>query len=1361
MKTKFLKKLVLVFGFWFGIVSIGIGATQPAQNTIPPINSFQNQLNTDPLDNDTKETTSEIVATSAIVASCGIGAVFSLAVYTAKQFWNNDSLTLEDGAGAAVLGCAVSVAWTFAGAAVATHSAIIAAGLHLKAQSFVAFLNGWLGTALSVNVSNISGAAIAQFTQTAISDALSNVVTNITNAENFEFADIAEYIEDDFNSSPIVTNLNNLANQFNSEVEESLQFEVVAVDDPEPVITNVSISPAQAAVGEQITIAVTVRNDGGFSNEGGISISIPLLNQSGDTSYVSDATTHSNDSFPSFYPKGKTIYHRDGTTFTSGYMLAEFVDTNFAPNEEKTFRIRITKPDRSGDFKALVRSTMRSSVDSNVWINTPNTSNTQDQQGWDADSYFLVATSIDIQNAELSDSSVEPGDSITVSGQVNYNTGSPVISGEVIINSGGTVYTANITNGQFSRDNISAPNSSGNISLTASGGGFTDTDSLYVAIDGDSSGSNDYDAYYHMIAVDTYENNGSNTLPTYGYWPGGYQFITTDPSIANNYKHNGDGFYKTDDETAGVSIYLEDLDINSSIAIKYKFYSPDGTHYGTLLTGPDDDDCSGIPSGQYTQAYTGWCGYDIDGADMAENPGRYKVKIYFDEGNGFERKKTLYFTVGWNLTEHRMGKGIDSNHDLISQTNKFYQDDGSATFWVESIDVSQAIDVKWEFYEPNGALYFEFDHTTDDPNDDGDGNDHVDYNTAGWIDINGSSAQDKTGLWSVKYYVKNPVTNVYQEEYTDSFQILENPNRKPTIANISISDSNPVKGDSLNISADIEDNTYLKKVVLHWRFGNQAEQTKTWDNLNTDSHDIDYTITNNAPVSNLQYWIEAYDNSDNVDNSVTYISIITPTPPNTPTVSDGDYTDKVLISWSSVSDANSYIIYRCTSTSTSSSSCSEIGTDSTLSYDDTEATAGIIYYYRLKACSSGSGTVICSDYSNYDSGYRAIVAPNTYASDGDGDKVRILWSSVSGANSYIIYRSTNSGGVYSKIATYSAPPYVHYDTPPTIGKTYYYRLKACSGSDETGICSDYSDYDSGYRAIVAPSPSASDGTHTDKVSISWSSASGANNYIIYRCTNINSNSCPEIGTDSTSPYDDTGVTAGIIYYYRLKACSGSSGRGNCSIYSSYNQGHRAITDAPSIAFSPATITAFVRASIGNITVINIGGVVASYSIAPAITNNLSFNTNTGTISGIPSAIASETTYTVIATNSFGSSTATLSIEVKSFSLDVDGNGTINASNDGLIIFKYLLNSNANNLHTTIANDAARKTTAQLKAYLDDARAILDADGNGPLSASSDGLIIFKYLLNSNANNLHTTIANDAINSRKTTTNLKAYLDKFR
>ncbi len=204
---------------------------------------------------------------------------------------------------------------------------------------------------------------------------------------------------------------------------------------------------------------------------------------------------------------------------------------------------------------------------------------------------------------------------------------------------------------------------------------------------------------------------------------------------------------------------------------------------------------------------------------------------------------------------------------------------------------------------------------------------------------------------------------------------------------------------------------------------------------------------------------------------------------------------------------------------------------------------------------------------------------------------------------------------------------------------------------------------------------------------------------------------------------------------------------------------------PSISVSTTTVVATAGTAISDITVTNSGG-TATYSISPALSEGLSFSAETGTISGTPANAATNVVWTITASNVSGNSTATISITVNAaiaFSLDIDGNGTVNAPNDGLIIFKYLLNSNANNLHTTIANDAmeGRKTTPELKAYLDNAGTILDADGNGTINAPNDGLIIFKYLLNSNANNLHTTIANDAIEGRKTTIELKDYLDKYK
>ena len=264
----------------------------------------------------------------------------------------------------------------------------------------------------------------------------------------------------------------------------------------------------------------------------------------------------------------------------------------------------------------------------------------------------------------------------------------------------------------------------------------------------------------------------------------------------------------------------------------------------------------------------------------------------------------------------------------------------------------------------------------------------------------------------------------------------------------------------------------------------------------------------------------------------------------------------------------------------------------------------------------------------------------------------------------------------------------------------------------------------------------------------------ATSYAISPALNVGLSFSTETGTISGTPANAATNTQWTI------TASNVSGNSTATLNITVNPA------APDISLSTTTITAVVGIYV-DISATNTGGVADLYSIAPAITNNLSFDTATGSISGTPSASATAIIYTITATNVTNSDSATLSITVNpaaiTFSLDIDGNGTVNAPNDGLIIFKYLLNSNANNLHTTIASDAmeGRKTSAQLKAYLDDAGTILDVDGNKTINAPNDGLIIFKYLLNSNANNLHTTIASDAIEGRKTSAQLKGYLDTYK
>jgi hypothetical protein len=87
----------------------------------------------------------------------------------------------------------------------------------------------------------------------------------------------------------------------------------------------------------------------------------------------------------------------------------------------------------------------------------------------------------------------------------------------------------------------------------------------------------------------------------------------------------------------------------------------------------------------------------------------------------------------------------------------------------------------------------------------------------------------------------------------------------------------------------------------------------------------------------------------------------TPLAPSSISASDGVYLDKIRVSWSGVSGASSYLLYRCATTSTASCVLAASGPATT--HDDFPGKKGT-YYYRAKACNAGG----CSPYSGYDVG---------------------------------------------------------------------------------------------------------------------------------------------------------------------------------------------------------------------------------------------------------------------------------------------------------------------------------------------------------------------------------------------------------
>ena len=277
-----------------------------------------------------------------------------------------------------------------------------------------------------------------------------------------------------------------------------------------------------------------------------------------------------------------------------------------------------------------------------------------------------------------------------------------------------------------------------------------------------------------------------------------------------------------------------------------------------------------------------------------------------------------------------------------------------------------------------------------------------------------------------------------------------------------------------------------------------------------------------------------------------------PNPPAVPsgvTASDGTFTDKVRIVWRSVDGAQSYQVYRAPS---ETGQYEKIGDTTSTAYDDSGVSPNVVYWYKVRACNAAG----CSDLSAPDSGYAqsaiagAPPAPvNLSATDGTfTDRIRVTWDAVPGATQYEIYRDVSAGGIFPLRSTTTAPSFDDTDVIP--GRTYWYRVRACNAAG----CSVLSAADSGYAEPVIPDTpsgvSASDGTYDDRVRVNWNPVPGAANYEIWRATS-QGGSYSQIGETNSPPYDDTTVSVGTTYWYRVKACSAAG----CSPLSAPDSGY--------------------------------------------------------------------------------------------------------------------------------------------------------------------------------------------------------------
>lgn len=345
-----------------------------------------------------------------------------------------------------------------------------------------------------------------------------------------------------------------------------------------------------------------------------------------------------------------------------------------------------------------------------------------------------------------------------------------------------------------------------------------------------------------------------------------------------------------------------------------------------------------------------------------------------------------------------------------------------------------------------------------------------------------------------------------------------------------------------NISST--DGTYCDRVRVSWNdvegadsyriFRNTTNNLATAEQLAVDGGSP-YNDTSAQPGIIYFYWVKAQNACGNSGVTLPndgYRKAI-PLNPSNVSASAGTSCSHVQLSWSTVSGASSYAIWR--SQNNNVNTAIQAGSSSTNSYQDSNAVPGIHYFYWIRAQNDCGNSL----FSNSAEGFRAStpnVAPsNVQASNGNFcNKIQVSWSAVPGVNLYSVWRSSsNNSNTAQLVATGSTTLFEDFGVGTGV---YFYWVKSvnnCGGSV-------FSPADSGYRSstpVMQGPVLATDGSLCQSIQISWPTSSGATIYKIYRSTINNESTAAWITNDVESPYTDSNVEAGVIYYYFIKAAN--------------------------------------------------------------------------------------------------------------------------------------------------------------------------------------------------------------------------------
>ncbi len=237
--------------------------------------------------------------------------------------------------------------------------------------------------------------------------------------------------------------------------------------------------------------------------------------------------------------------------------------------------------------------------------------------------------------------------------------------------------------------------------------------------------------------------------------------------------------------------------------------------------------------------------------------------------------------------------------------------------------------------------------------------------------------------------------------------------------------------------------------------------------------------------------------------------------------------DNIVLKWSGVQGARSYIVYR----KNQASQWENIAETTSSAYTDKNTKNGISYTYTVRAVNAEG---VKSGYNSSGITCPSLKKPENFKAILSAKGVQLSWKKASTADSYILYRKTADATGWKKLVELGKNTFSYTDATVKEGVTYYYTVRQV----KSGVKGSYDV--TGLKVTFVTAPKLSLSHSPSGVVLKWNKSPIASGYSIEQKTPGEAwKTVAKVTNGSTVTYTHKLPTYQKLNYYRIRVITTS------------------------------------------------------------------------------------------------------------------------------------------------------------------------------------------------------------------------------